>query len=121
MCKKLFFLVFFLYLIFFANAQTIGNIEKRDVWYNIYNEQGKKIKTVQSNIGELVGFGAQFFIVKHDVWYYLYDQNAKKHKTLQANIGEIVSVESNSFVVKKDVWLHIYNSQGKKISTRQAR
>lgn len=102
-----------------VSLQTIGNIEKRGVWYDIYNEQGEKMKTIQANIGELVGFGEQFFIVKHGYWYDLYDITAKKYKTLQTSIGEIVSVASNSFIVLNGIWLHTYNSEGKKISTRQ--
>ena len=104
-----------------VETQTIGSIEKRGVWYEIYNEQGKKIKTVQSNIGELVGFGSPFFIVKHGCWYNLYDTKAKKYKTLQTSIGEIISVANSSFTVRKGVWLHIYDSNGRKISTRQAK
>ena len=121
MRKKLSFFLFFLFLFFSVNAQTIGSIEKRGTWYEIYSEQGKKIKTVQSNIGELVGFGAEFFIVKKGCWYHLYDTNAKKYKTLQDNIGTIVSVSSFGFTVKKGIWLHSYNVQGKKMWTRQVK
>jgi hypothetical protein len=124
MQKHLSFFLFFLFLFVAVSAQnslqTIGSIEKRGVWYEIYNEQGKKIKTVQNNIGELIGFGAQFFIVKHGCWYHLYDTRAKKYKTLQTSIGEIISVASSSFTVRKGIWLYTYDSAGKKTGTRQA-
>jgi hypothetical protein len=121
MQKQLVLFLSFLFLSFALSAQTstIGSIEKRGSWYEIYNEQGKKIKTVQTNIGELVGFGSQFFIVKRGCWYDLYNINVKKYKTLQTNIGEIISVAGSSFTVCKGVWLHTYDSSGKKISTRQ--
>jgi hypothetical protein len=124
--KQLIFLSIILSLSFALNAQkvvinTIGNIEKRGNWYEIYNEQGKKIKTIPTGIGELVGFGTHFFIVKRGNWYDLYSETGKKYKTLPVSTGEIVSVASSTFVVRKGVWLYTCDSKGKKISVRQAK
>ena len=43
---------------------AISNIERRSVWYDIYDEKGKKHKTLPQSIGELVDFSQNFFIVK---------------------------------------------------------
>jgi hypothetical protein len=123
--KRIILLSIMIYLFVTLNGQnivhenTIGNIEKHGSWYEIYNEQSKKIKTVPTNIGELIGFGASFFIVKRSNWYYLYNESGTKYKTLPTSIGEAVSVASSTFTVRKGAWLHIYDSTGKKIKTRQ--
>ena len=42
----------------------------------MYNETGKKYKTISDNIGNVEGFGADFFVVSCGAWYHLYDANA---------------------------------------------
>jgi hypothetical protein len=97
---------------------AISNIEKKGAWYCIYNEHGKKIKTLSVNIGKIEGFSARFFIVSRGAWYYLYDEQGKRYKTLSASTGKIVSVSGDTFVVKKGAWTHTYNREGKRIATR---
>ena len=69
---------------------AISMIEPRSAWYDIINEQGKKVKTLSQTIGEVVGYGPHFFIVRRSAWYDLYDENGKKYKTLSETIGIIV-------------------------------
>ncbi|MDR0758127.1 MAG: hypothetical protein LBF85_09815 [Tannerella sp.] len=124
---KLIFLSIMLCLFSVMNAQTvaskhtIGSIEKRSNWYDIYNERGKKIKTIHAGIGELVGFGSHFFIVKRGNWYDLYNETGTKYKTLPVSTGEIVSVAGGTFTVRRGAWLYACDSMGKKISARQAK
>ena len=80
---------------------SISNIERRSSWYDIYNESGKKTKTLSSSIGDIEGFGSDFFVVSRSSWYDLYDENGKKYKTLSNTIGSIVSVLSNGFLIKR--------------------
>jgi hypothetical protein len=100
---------------------AISNIEKKGSWYHIYNEKGKKFKTLSENIGKLEGFSSSFFIVSKGSWYYLYDETGKRYKTLSSSTGEIISVSGDTFVVRKGSWIHTYNKSGKKVSTRAAK
>ncbi|MDD3771335.1 MAG: hypothetical protein PHC38_01605 [Weeksellaceae bacterium] len=100
---------------------AISNIDNRGSWYDIYDERGKKAKTLSSNIGDIEGFSSDFFIVNRGSWYDLYDEDGKKYKTLSTNIGDFVSVSGNTFVVKRGSWLDTYDKSGKKINTRSAR
>jgi hypothetical protein len=56
---------------------AISMIELRSSWYDIYNEHGKKQKTLSTTIGEVLGWSSEFFIVKRSSWYDLYDGNGK--------------------------------------------
>jgi hypothetical protein len=100
---------------------AISNIEKKGSWYHIYNEKGKKIKTLSDNIGKIEGFGSTFFVVSKGSWYYLYDENGKRYQTLSDSTGKIISVSGDTFVVQKGSWIHTYNKSGKKISSRAAK
>jgi hypothetical protein len=97
---------------------AISNIEKKGAWYHIYNEKGKKIKSLSGAIGKLEGFSSTFFIISKGAWYYLYDENGKRYKTLSSSTGEIISVSGDTFVVRKGSWIHTYNKNGKKIGSR---
>src|SRR5574344_664682 len=47
------------------NIMAISNIEKNGSWYYIYDEKGKKAKTLSvSAIGDIVDFSADFFVTK---------------------------------------------------------
>lgn len=100
---------------------AISMIEERGSWYYIYDERGKKQKTLSANIGNLLGWSSDFFIVENGSWYYLYDEDGKKLKTLSANIGDFVSISGNTFCVRNGSWLYTYDKDGKKINTRSAR
>jgi hypothetical protein len=99
---------------------AISNIEKKGAWYHIYNEKGKKIKSLSNAIGKLEGFSSTFFIISKGAWYYLYNENGKRYKTLSSSTGEIISVSGDTFVVRKGSWIHTYNKNGKKIGSRTA-
>jgi glucan-binding YG repeat protein len=105
------------------NIMAISNIEKNGSWYYIYDEKGKKAKTLSvSAIGDIVDFSADFFVTKSGSWYYTYDENGKKIKTLSVSaIGEIISVTGNTFIAKSGSWLYTYDATGKKINTRPAK
>ena len=50
-------------------------IERRSAWYDIYDERGKKQKTLSESIGEVLGWAANFFVVRRSAWYDLYDES----------------------------------------------
>ena len=102
-------------------AQNISHIETTKNWYYIYNQDGKKIKTLSSNIGELQGFSSTFFIVKSGSWYYIYDAKGNKTKTLsESTVGKVLSVSGETFTSQVGSWIYTWSKEGKKISTRSA-
>lgn len=117
-------IILFLFISYTCSVSAeISSIVKNGAWYDIYNEKGKKVKSISvSSTGEMVGFSATFFIVKKGAWYELYDQNGKKYKSLGvSSIGDIISVTGNSFVARKGNWLNTYDAAGKKVKSNPSR
>lgn len=103
-------------------AQSISYIESTTNWYYIYDQDGKKTKTLSATIGELQGFSSTFFVVKSGSWYYIYDANGKKTKTLsESSVGKVLSVAGETFTSQLGSWIYTWNKEGKKVSTRPAR
>ena len=102
-------------------AQSISHIETTKNWYYIYDQDGKKAKTLSTTIGELQGFSASFFVVKSGSWYYIYDANGKKTKTLsESTVGKVLSVSGETFTSQVGSWIYTWSKEGKKIGTRSA-
>lgn len=107
---------------FLASSGAISDIERAGNWYYLYNEKGRRYKTLgASGIGEIKGWSSSFFVSQKDNWIYLYDENGKRYKTLgKGNVGEIISVSGNTFTSRKGNWIYTYDSNGKRIYTRSA-
>jgi hypothetical protein len=119
--KKLLLSIVLLLSVANLQAQSISHIETTKNWYYIYDQDGKKIKTLSSTIGELQGFSASFFVVKSGSWYYIYDANVKKTKTLsESTVGKVLSVSGETFTSQVGSWIYTWSKEGKKISTRSA-
>ena len=119
--KKLLLSIVLLLSVANLQAQGINHIETTKNWYYIYDQDGKKIKTLSSTIGELQGFSSTFFVVKSGSWYYIYDANGKKTKTLsESTVGKVLSVSGETFTSQVDSWIYTWSKEGKKISTRSA-
>jgi hypothetical protein len=120
--KKLIISIIMLLSVASLQAQSISHIETTKNWYYLYNQEGKKVKTLSSNIGELQGFSSTFFVVKSGSWYYVYDANGKKTKTLsESTVGKVLSVSGETFTSQVGSWIYTWSKEGKKISTRAAR
>ena len=120
--KKLLLSIVLLLSVANLQAQSISHIETTKNWYYIYDQDGKKIKTLSSTIGELQGFSASFFVVKSGSWYYIYDANGKKTKTLsESTVGKVLSVSGETFTSQVGSWIYTWSKEGKKIGTRAAR
>ena len=105
-----------------TQAQKISFIKTTNSWYYIYDDSGKKIKTVSKTIGELKGYSANFYIIQRGTWIYTYDPNGKKlHTFTVSSVGKILSVTGDSFTTQKGSWIYTWKKDGKKISTRSAR
>ncbi len=53
---------------------AISIFERHGSWYEIYDDRGKRQKTVPESIGMMLGWGSQFFIVHKGSWYDLYNE-----------------------------------------------
>lgn len=98
---------------------AISMIERRSAWYDIYDERGKKQKTLSESIGDVLGWAANFFVVRRSAWYDLYDESGKKYKTLSESIGSFVSISGDTFIVRRSAWLDTYDRTGKKLILAQ--
>lgn len=105
-----------------AQQKEISSIETTKNWYYIYDDSGKKIKTLyRSGIGDIKGWGKDFFVTKRGAFYLICDAEGKTLKTLGAqSVGEVVSVSGSTFTSRLGVWIYIWNKEGKKINTRAA-
>jgi hypothetical protein len=106
-----------------AQQQQISYIEETKNWYYVYDDQGKKIGGLsRSSVGELMGWGSDFFVAKRYSFYYICDAKGKTLKTMSVpNVGEIVGVSGNTITSRKGSWIYIWSKEGKKISARSAR
>ena len=104
-------------------AQSISHIETTKSWYYIYDQDGKKIKTLSTSQGELKGYSSSFYIIKQGSAFYItYDVNGKRLHTFGVgSVGEILSVSGDTFTSRNGAWIYTWRNEGKKISTRAAR
>lgn len=117
--------IFFLALALTAHAQNqqkISYIEETKNWYYVYDEQGKRIGGLsRSSVGELKGWGSNFFVTERYSFYYIYNAKGKTLKTMSVStVGEIIGVSSSTITSRKGSWIYTWNKEGKKISARNA-
>jgi len=119
MKRTVFSLLLFL-LALVARAQHISYIEDTKNWYYVYDEAGKKIGGLsRSSIGELKGWGSDFFVAKYYSFYRIYNAKGKVLKAMNASdVGEIVGVSGNTITSRKGNWIYIWSKEGKKISAK---
>lgn len=106
-----------------AGARKISNVEVKGGWVNLYDENGKKYKSLNAKtVGEIQGFSSTFFVSKNGAWIHLYDAEGKKYKDLNATtVGEVIGVAGDTFTSRNGPWIHTWDKNGKKISSRAAR
>ena len=104
-------------------AQTISHIETTRSWYYIYDQDGKRIRTLSTSQGELKGYSSTFYIIKQGSSFYItYDVNGKRLHTFGiGSVGEIQAVSGDTFTSRLGVWIFTWSKEGKKISTRAAK
>ena len=119
--KKLF--IILTLLLTFAvrvQCQQISYIEESKNWYYLYDEKGKKIGGIsRSSVGELKGWGCDFFVTKCYSFYRIYDAKGKKLLSMNvSDVGEIVGVAGSTITSRKGDWIFTWGKDGKKISAR---
>ena len=119
--KKLLIIMVLLMSFTGLKAQNISYIETTKNWYYVYDQDGKKIKTLSSNIGELQGFCATFFVVKKGSFYFIYNAKGVRIQTMSVyTVGKVLSVSGDTFTSQMGSWIYTWSKEGKKISTRSA-
>jgi hypothetical protein len=109
----------FLFAVVAVNA-SISHIETTKGWYNIYDQNGKMIKSFSTGLGELVGYSSSFYIIKQKTGFYVtYDVNGRQLHTFSTGIvGDILSVSGDTFTSRKGSWIYTWSKDGKLISSR---
>lgn len=118
------FITIFLFLSLVVQAQQkISYIEETKHWYYVYDDNGKKIGGLaRSNVGEVKGWGSDFFVAKRYSYYHICDAKGKTLKTMNvSDVGEIVSVTNSTITSRKGSWIFIWNKEGKRISSMTAK
>ena len=102
--------------------KQISYIKAEGAWYMIYDESGKKVTTLsKQSIGDVVGWGSDFFVAVDRAWVKLYDIKGKRILTLsRQSTGEVIGVSGNTFTCRDKNWIKIYDKTGKRISTQPA-
>jgi len=121
--KKILFTTLLLFAVVALRAQSISHIETTNAWYTIYDENGKRLRSVSTSQGQLMGYSATFYILKQGSSFYVtYDPKGKKIYTFSiSNVGEILGVAGDTFTSKHGSWIHTWRKDGKKMSSRAAR
>ena len=121
--KKLLVIITLLCSTIGLHAQSISHIETTKNWYYIYDQDGKKIKTLSTSQGELKGYSSSFYIIKQGTAFYItYDVNGKRLHTFGvSSVGEILAVSGDTFTSRQGAWIYTWNKEGKKINTRAAK
>ena len=119
---KRLFIILFLMLEMTVQAQSlqISYIEETKNWYYVYDEQGKRIGGLsRSSVGDIKGWGSDFFVAKCYSYYRICDAKGKTLKTMNvADVGEIVGVTNSTITSRKGSWIFVWSREGKKISAR---
>lgn len=120
-------ILLFAFLLLFATmgmrAQGISHIETSKSWYFIYDQNGKRIKTLSTTQGKLMGYSTSFYIIKQGSSFYVtFDASGKRLHTFGTHVvGDIIAVAGYTFTSRKGSWIYTWSKEGKKLSTRSAR
>ena len=120
--RELFTILFLLLTLTVQAQKQISYIEETKNWYYVYDEQGKRIGGLsRSGVGELKGWGRDFFVSKRHSYYYICDAKGKTLKSMSvSDVGEIVGVSNSTITSRKGSWIFTWSKEGKKISARNA-
>ena len=88
---------------------AISDVQLKNGWYQVIDDNGKKIKEIHENqVGELHGIGMNFILFLKNGWFTTYDENMKKIKEIHENqVGSFKSVVGISINFEKK-WLACY-------------
>ena len=115
-------LIFLLTVSVHAQRKQKSYIEETKNWYYVYDETGKRIGGLsRSSVGEIKGWGNDFFVAKRHSFYFICDAKGKTLKSMNvSDVGEIVGVSGNTITSRRGSWIFIWSKEGKKISAKPA-
>lgn len=124
--KKIVYILFIIALLLPVarlQAQGISRIETASGWYHIYNKSGKKVRSLSTSEGQLVGYSSTFFILRKGNTYYITynEEGARLHLFTVSSVGEIQGVADDTFTSRLDAWIFTWSKDGRKISTKAAK
>ena len=120
--KTLFFIIFLMLASLCAQAQSISYIETTKAWHYVYDQNGKKIRTISTSQGQIVAYSSYFYILKQgSSFYVIYDPNGKRLYWFSAyKFGEVIAASGDTFTSRNGSWIYTWDKNGKKINTRTA-
>ena len=84
--KKLLLSIVLLLSVVNLQAQSISHIETTKNWYYIYDQDGKKIKTLsESTVGKVLSVSGETFTSQVGSWIYTWSKEGKKINTRSAH------------------------------------
>ena len=97
------------------NSKAIGFIETTKAWYYIYDQNGRRLRTLSTSQGELKGYSSTFYILKEGTAFYVtFDVNARRLHTFGAStVGEVLAVTGDNFTSRQGPWLHTWTRTAK--------
>ena len=103
-----------------SGAHRISSVENTGNWVYMYDDKGKKYKSLSaSSVGEVMGFSATFFVSRNGNWIYLFDSEGKKYKSLSySTVGDVIGVAGDTFTSRKGGWVYTWDRNGKKLKAR---
>ena len=104
-------------------AHKLSSVEQSGAWIYLYDDSGKKYKTLSaSTVGNVLGYSYTFFVSRNGSWIYLWDSDGQKYKTMNATtVGEVIGVSGETFTSRNGAWIYTWDRKGNKINTRAAR
>ena len=120
--KQILIIFMMLLAVMAVQAQKISYIETTRSWHYVYDENGKKVHTISTSLGEVVAYSDTFYFLKIGSWYYTCTPKGKKLHTFSAsNVGEVLTATGDTFTSRKGSWIYTWDKNGKKLNTRPAK
>ena len=106
-----------------AGPPKISSIETRGNQVHLYDEGGRKYKTLTTSvIGQVQAYSAEIFITEKHGWIYIFDSEGQKLRTLSASyVGTVLSCVNNTFTSRKGSMVYIWDKNGNKIHSRSVK
>lgn len=103
-------------------AQRISYIETTRSWHYIYDENGKRLRSISASQGPVVAYTASFYIIRQgNSFYVIYDASGRRITSLGVHVvGEILSASGDTFTSRNASWIYTWTKEGKRISSRSA-
>ena len=103
----------------YGQQKRLSYIDEDISFYYLYDDAGKRSKTLPKSIGELQGWSATFFVVRQGSLYRIYDAQGKAGKVMPvSSVGKILSVTGDNITSNSGNLIFVWDKNWKKIRTR---